>query len=205
MTEAIDGKSVTTSRKLAAVLGRKHDSVLGTIKNNLHQRAFKYGNFTTRDYSSGPSGHGYEFLITRKGLETLAGVMRYNARKRIAEAYDGAWTQCPAKALAAPPAGERPAEEYGEDIVRELAQWIDELRTDLRKTRDTMKMYAEMYEDEKRQRTRNGEMSGYWHDLYEDLLWRVVYGTDGTLDERLAAHREFVKRLSGTATEVKLG
>lgn len=180
------------------MLGRKHDSILGTIKNNLHRRTFKYGNFTTRDYSSGPSGHGYEFLITRKGLEALSGVMRYNAKKRIAEAYAGAWCQpFGVKALPAPAVEEQPEEESGEDTIRELVRWIDELRADLRKTRETMELYAGMYENEKKRRLRNGDMSGYWHDLYEDLLWRVVCGTDGTFDERLAAHREFVKRLSG--------
>lgn len=195
--ECIDGKVVTTSRKLAEVLGRKHDSILGTIKSNLHQRAFKYGNFTTRPYSTG-AAHGYEFLITRKGLNALAAVMRYNAKSRIAEAYDGAWDGdkklLPAPVPVAPAVPEADRED-DRDTIRELAKWIDELRTELRKTRETMRMYAGMYENEKKRRLRNGDMSGYWHDLYEDLIWRVVEGTAGTLDERLAAHRAFRDRI----------
>lgn len=56
--------------------------------------------------------------------------------------------------------------------------------------------YAELYANEERRRIRNGDMSGYWHDLYQDLLWRVVKGTDGTLSERMESHRAFKERIS---------
>lgn len=187
---------MTTSRILARVLGRKHDRVLETIKSNRHQRAFKYGNFITRPYSTG-AAHGYEFLITRKGLDALAGVMHYNAKDRIAEAYAGAWDASPAKR--ALPAAESttpaaPEAEEASETIRELSQWIDELRADLRRARGTAKMYAEMYENEKRRRQRNGNAMGRWHDLYHDLLWRLLYCTDTPLDERLAAHKAFSER-----------
>lgn len=211
--ETIDGKAVTTSRKLAAVLGRKHESVLETIKNNLHQRAFKHGNFTTRDYSSGPSGHGYEFLITRKGLETLAGVMRYNAEKRIAEAYAGAWgagsrrlpspaddapkaLPVPAAAVTAPDGDVTGYTTEQQEYIDWLEGYNEKLGGELRDARGTARMYAAMYRNEKRRRVRNGDASGYWHDLYEDLLWRVVLAEGGVTDERMAAHRAFRDRLN---------
>ena len=86
----LDGRALTTSRKLAKLLGRKHGSILATINANRHQHWFKYGHFAARPYSTGHS-HGYEFLITRKGLDALSGVMRYGARGKIADAYADAW------------------------------------------------------------------------------------------------------------------
>lgn len=68
-----------------------HDSVCDTIRENLGNRAFKYGNFTRRAYSNGNGGHGKEFLITKPGLAALASIMRYEAKKKIAEVYAGAW------------------------------------------------------------------------------------------------------------------
>ena len=207
--EVVDGKAVTTSRILARLLGRKHDSVLDTIKNNLGQRPFKYGNFITRPYSTGHS-HGYEFLITRKGLDALASMLRYNAKERIAEAYAGAWS-VGAKLLPAPVPTPSPVENRvdapvdeptdASDTIRELSQWIDELRADLRRARETAKMYAEMYENEKRRRERNGTAMGHWHDLYHDLLWRLLYDTAVPLGERLAAHKAFSERISVKNTE----
>lgn len=201
---------MTTSRKLAEALGRKHDSVLETIKNNLSQRAFKYGNFTRREYCSGQHGHGYEFLITRKGLEALAAVMRYNARERIAEVYAGAWTAAQKRLpeheqeevhTLALPAGPTTVEaqhaadiEKEDEIIQELSQWVDELRKKLVKARQTMRLYADMYENEKRRRERNGDMSGYWHDLYADLLWRVTK-ENNDLSKALEEHRAFRDRL----------
>lgn len=185
------------------MLGRKHDSVLETIKSNRHQRAFKYGNFITRPYSTG-AAHGYEFLITRKGLDALAGVMRYNAKDRIAEAYAGAWDASPAKR--ALPAAESttpaaPEADEASETIRELARWIDELRADLRKARTTARTYARMYEDEKRQRELGGRTSGLWHDLYEDLLWRLLHEADAPLDDRMAAHRAFRDRISSKSAK----
>ena len=200
LVEVVDGKAVTTSRILARLLGRKHNSVLDTIKNNLGQRPFKYGNFITRPYSTGHS-HGYEFLITRKGLDALASMLRYNAKERIAEAYAGAWS-AGAKLLPAPVPTPSPVENRvdeptdASDTIRELSQWIDELRADLRRARETTKMYAEMYENEKRRRERNGTARGHWHDLYHDLLWRLLYDTAVPLHERLAAHKAFSERIS---------
>lgn len=200
MVEVVDGKAVTTSRILARLLGRKHDSVLDTIKNNLGQRPFKYGNFITRSYSTGHS-HGYEFLITRKGLAALASVMRYNAKDRIAETYAGAWgtsakVALPAvdapKALPAPDAAAVPAVDDG--LTGELASLVDELREELRKSRETLRVYSDMYANEKRRRERNGTAMGHWHDLYHDLLWRLLYDTDTPLDDLLAAHKAFSER-----------
>lgn len=194
LVEIVDGKAVTTSRKLAEVLGRKHDSILETIKSNLHKREFKYGPFTARDYSTGACGHGYEFLITRKGLDALASVMRYNAKERIAQAYEGAWDGD--KKLLPVPASVAAPEACREDVddtIRELVKWIDELRVDLRKARVTAKTYAEMYSGEKAKRCRSENREAYWHDLYEDLMLRVQCVKDA--DEVIDAHVAFKKRL----------
>lgn len=194
LVEVVDGRAVTTSRKLAEVLGRKHDSVLDTIKANLHLRPFKYGNFIRRPYSS-RSGHGYEFMITRKGLDALAGVMRCNAAPRIEEAYAGAWNSVAAKSLPASASG--PTRDGGDDdTVGLLSRWVDELRGDLRRAKNTLEMYVSLYANEETRRRRNGDMAGYWHDLYEDLLWRVVNGTEGTVEERMESHRAFRDRIS---------
>lgn len=91
LVEMVDGKAVTTSRKLAEVLGRKHDSVLDTIRNNLHLRRFKCGCFARRRYYNGPRSHGYEFLITQRGLQALASIMRTKYRKKAVEVYKGVW------------------------------------------------------------------------------------------------------------------
>lgn len=193
LVERVDGKLVTTSRKLAQALGRKHDRILETIRSNRHLRAFKYGNFTTRAYSSGAS-HGYEFLITRKGLDALASVMRYNAKERIAQAYEGAWDGD--KKLLPVPASVAAPEACREDVddtIRELVKWIDELRVDLRKARVTAKTYAEMYSGEKAKRCRSENREAYWHDLYEDLMLRVQCVKDA--DEVIDAHVAFKKRL----------
>ena len=93
LTEIVDGKLVTTSRKLAKLLGRKHDSILDTINSNRHQRWFKYGNFIRRSYSDGQYVHGSEYLITRKGLAALASIMRSGAKDKIQEAYERAWNE----------------------------------------------------------------------------------------------------------------
>ena len=213
--ELVDGKAVTTSRKLAELLGRKHDSVIDTIKSNLHQRAFKYGNFTKRPYSDGPA-HGYEFLITRTGLDALASIMRYSARDCIAEAYATAWNvtpkQIPATAPAVVPAQvaiaqpvasatEEPDEisytPEQQKYIDFLESYNEDLGNQLRKAKEALKTYTDMYEHEKRHKRYSLEMLGYWHDLYEDLMWRVGNGTDGTIDERLAAHEAFKKRILG--------
>ncbi len=202
LIEYVNGKPVTTSRKLAEVLGRKHDSVLETIKSNRYQRAFKYGNFTTRPYSTG-AAHGYEFLITRKGLDALAAVMRYNAKSRIAEAYAGVWDG-DKKLLPAPvppalplePVAPEPGREDARDTIRELVGWIDELRSDLRKARATAQAYAQMYEDEKRRCELGGRASGLWHDLYEDLLWRMSDAAGKDVESLIEAHIKFKKRVT---------
>lgn len=213
----MNDKAVTTSRKLAAVLGRKHDSVLETIKNNLHRRDFKYGNFVSRPYSGRGTSRGYEFLITRKGLGALAAVMRHDAKKRIAEAYAGAWgagsRKLPSPADDAPKALPVPAEVTGAPAetapdgetacapgLRRYVEWLEgyneKLAAGMRGARATTRLYVDMYANEKRRRVRNGDAAGYWHDLYEDLLWRVVLGGEGTPDERLAAHKEFRGKLN---------
>ena len=192
---------------IARVLGRKHDSVIDTIKNNRHQRGFKYGHFAARPYSTGHS-HGYEFLITRKGLDALASVMRYNAKERIAKAYAAAWGSSvqsaviPAdKALPAPIQAQDPDEEL--TYTSEQQKYIDwlegyneELHDGFHKARSTMKLYSELYVTEKNRRKRAESKMSYWHDLYHDLLWRLHYGTDISLDDRLAAHKAFSERIS---------
>ncbi len=214
---------MTTSRILARVLGRKHDSVLDTIKNNLGRRSFKYGNFTMRDYTTGGPGHGYEFVITRKGLAVLASVMRHNAGERIAEAYAGVWggnakllpaptpsvaaetSPVQSTAVVATPAEPLPTEvgradgadtDTNTDTVSELVKWVVELRSDLRKARMTMRTYAEMYENEKSRHERSRRLQGHWQDLYHDLMWRLLHDTDVPLDARMAAHKAFCERMN---------
>ena len=215
LIEIVDGKAVTTSRKLAQLLGRTHHSLLRTINDNKHKRAFKCGHFTRRDWTAEKGGRWYEYLITRRGLEALTDVLRYGARDKIAEAYDGAWCMAP-KALPMPEVAalpfpkttgkvetveavevetRQPEEENQDEIIHELAKWIDELRADVRKTKETLQLYSEMYENEKKRRVRNGDAKGYWHDLYFDLMWNVVHGTDGTLEERLERHRNLAERI----------
>lgn len=212
LVEYIKGKAVTTSRKLAQALGRKHDSILETIKSNRHQRAFKHGNFTTRAYSSGTS-HGYEFLITRKGLATLASVMRYNAKERIAEAYAGAWDASPTKkALPAAEtpalptlAGEPPTYCGTDDEItytpeqQKYIDWLEgyneKLGNDLAKAKATTRMYADMYSDEKAKRCLSEKRVAYWHDLYEDLMLRLTNADNSSLGEKMEAHRAFRKRI----------
>lgn len=204
LVELVDGKAVTTSRKLAELLGRKHDSVRDTINSNLHVRAFKYGNFIKRPYTVGPV-HGYEFLITRSGLEALASIMRYNAKDKIAEAYAGAWG-APVQKLLPLPAPQTEADESEEEVIYtpEQQKYIDflesyneDLGKQLRKAKEALKTYTDMYETEKRRRRYSLEMSGCWHDLYEDLMWRVGNDTGDTIDERLAAHEIFRKKILG--------
>lgn len=248
LVEMVDGKPVTTSRKLAQVMGREHGSVLATINNNLHQRDFKRANFKMRNYTSGRSGHGYEFLITRRGLEKLAGIMRYNAKNRIAEAYKGVW-RINAKALspvsepeqlaALPPVSEpepsanRPltsaspqkclpgleadvaeaadfvedVKEVGEEESGEIqftpeqqkyVDWLEGYNEEavdrMRKSQATMRMYVEMYEDERRGRKLEASRAAYWHDLYEDIMLRLLNA--GNVDELLEKHNAFKKRIS---------
>lgn len=211
-----DGKSVTTSRKLALVLGRKHDSILGTIKDNLHRREFKYGHFTMRDYSDSRHSRGYEYMITRKGLEVLAGLMRYGAKEKIAEAYAGAWSETP-KALppalsqpALPLPEETPAEPVGDDAdcdeisytpeQQKYIDWLEgyneKLGERLRRAKETMRMYAELYSYEKARCLRSGSSAAYWHDLYEDLMLRLNNRDNRPLAEKMEAHRAFRKRIS---------
>lgn len=254
----VDGKAVTTSRKLAQVMGREHGSVLATINNNLHQRDFKRANFKMRNYTSGRSGHGYEFLITRRGLEKLAGIMRYNAKNRIAEAYKGVW-RINAKALppvsepeplaALPPVSEPEPEplaalpqvsepepsaspqkclpgleaevaeaaeaadfvedvkEVGEEESGEIqftpeqqkyVDWLEGFNEEavdrMRKSQATMRMYVEMYEDERRGRKLEASRAAYWHDLYEDIMLRLLNADN--VDELLEKHNAFKKRIS---------
>ena len=212
LVEVADGKAVTTSRKIAKLLGREHGSVLETIKDNLHRREFKYGNFTVRKYSDGRSGHGYEFLITQKGLSVLAGLMRYNAKGKIAEAYKNAWHTAPAaKAL---PAAETPAlpalaGEAATDCstddeipctpkLQKYIDWLEKYNENLcerlRKAKETMRMYEEMYSSEKAKRSQNENRAAYWHDLYEDLMLRAQCLED--TDAVIAAHIAFKKRIS---------
>lgn len=213
LVEVVDEKAVTTSRKIAKLLGREHGSVLETIKDNLHRREFKYGNFTVRKYSDGRSGHGYEFLITQKGLSVLAGLMRYNAKEKIAEAYKNAWHTTPAaKALpaAATPALPALAGEAATDCstddeipctpkLQKYIDWLEKYNENLcerlRKAKETMRMYEEMYSSEKAKRSQNENRAAYWHDLYEDLMLRAQCIED--IDAVIAAHIAFKKRISG--------
>lgn len=193
--EAVDGKAVTTSRKLAQVLGRTHDSVCDTIRENLDSRAFKYGNFTRRAYSGGGKSHGSEFLITRTGLSALAAIMRHGAREKIAAAYAGEWGR-----PSTPPALPRPdsasgEQETQEDTVAFLARWIDELRDELRAVRETQRQYSDMYRAEKERRKEMQSRTGLWADLYQDLMLNVVEGAPDDMDERLKEHKEFRRRL----------
>lgn len=174
--------AVTTSRKLAQVLGRKHSSVLDTIKANMHMRAFKYGHFTTRPYADGATSHGYEFLITRKGLGALAAVMRYNARERIADAYAGAWDTPEGQGRLALPAP-----------VAETHAGNGEK---LREAEATSRMYTELYEREKRLRIEYQKDYGRLSDLYNDLLWRMAAEDGGDTESRLASHRAFRERIT---------
>ena len=57
-----------------------------------------------------------------------------------------------------------------------------------------MRMYTEMYESERRARKRQSDMSGYWHDLYEDLMLRILNLND--TEEMMKAHNAFKKRIS---------
>lgn len=218
LVEVVDGKPVTTSRKLAQLLGREHSNILDTIKRNMHLRDFKYGNFTTRPYSSGTS-HGYEYLITRRGLKVLAMKMRYGAKDIIAEAYAGAWglkskalplaEAVPAvedvKALPAtepepvaepePRAVEPVNDSENGDIMHELVSWVLELKKELKDARNTMKRYAELYEKEKAQGKRRNAVSGYWFDLYDDLRCRLL-NPEIPIKEVIEAHNAFRERLT---------
>lgn len=165
------------------MLGRKHFSVLDTIKSNRHRRAFKYGNFTTRPYRDG-AAHGYEFLITRKGLDALAGVMRHNARERIVEAYAGAWDTPEGQGRLALPAPAPVAETHAGNGEK------------LREAEATSRMYAELYEGEKRLRIEYQKDYGCLSDLYNDLLWRMAAEDGGDTESRLAAHRAFRERIT---------
>lgn len=178
--------------------------MLKVIRRNLCQRAFKYGNFTPREYHIGQFRHGYEFLITRRGLDALAAVMRFNTRERVVKAYADAWDVAP-KSLPAPEPAKaqdavivRPPQESVTDmskVIQTLEGRIIGLSEELGKSRRTLRMYADMYENEKNRRRRNGDMSGYWHDLYSDLIWRVTNDGDN-LSEQLEAHRSFRNRLN---------
>ena len=185
LVEVVDGKAVTTSRKLAEVLGRKHDSILETIKSNLHKREFKYGHFTARDYSTGACGHGYEFLITRKGLDALASVMRRNAREKLSEAYAVAWGAAPNV-----PAVHDPRDE----TIRRMAAQIADLQATLEGTRHDLRMWGGMYEAERRARRRDLEVAGRYYDYYEDLLKRVL--RRDPLERICPEHQAFRKRIT---------
>lgn len=240
LAEIVNGKAVTTSRKLAAVLGREHSDVLRTIRNNLGNRRLHHYQFTSRDYRTDASGRGYEFLITRKGLDALAGVMRYGAKDKIKEAYKGAW---PSKATATtlglpmpepleaeeekpepgvtalpmlpmpedieeatkPAQAETASDESDEEIAytpkqQKYIDWLEgynEVLVDrLNKTKAAKELYADLYENEKKRRLRNGEAMGYWHDLYEDLMFRLLGKDDSPLAEKMEAHATFRKRIS---------
>lgn len=225
LVEIVDGKAVTTSRKLAQVLGRDHHTVVDTIKANLLKPAFKRGNFIKTIYSVGMS-RGYEYLITRRGLDVLASVMRAGASDRIAEAYKGTFARAlegrdneslPAHAVQQElplqpvqpevPVNELPVTEFTgrkksyDEVVRELAAWVVELRaeldkahSDLKAARSTMKDYAEMYAEEKQRRKDIEVRRGLLSDVYRDLKGRVEFG-QGSLQERLEAHKQFKSRI----------
>ncbi len=201
LVEAVEGKAVTTSRKLAQVLGRDHSSILDTIKNNQHRREFKYGHFTTRDYVSGLTGHGYEFLITRKGLDALASVMRYGAKDKIEQAYEGAWGTPKALVPAdsdIPVTDAEEVEYLTENTLRRierLEQCVDNLAAMNKQAYDRVAMYDGLYQEEKEDREKAERDTGVWYDLYADLMWRVVKGTDGTPEKRMERHRAFKDRL----------
>lgn len=201
LVEAVAGKAVTTSRKLAQVLGRDHSSILDTIKNNQHRREFKYGHFTTRDYVSGLTGHGYEFLITRRGLDALASVMRYGARDKIEQAYDGAWDTPKAVVPAGrdiPVACAEEVEYLTENTLRRierLEQCVDNLAAMNKRAYDRVSMYDGLYQEEKEAKEKAERDKGVWYDLYADLMWRVVKGTDGTPEKRMERHQAFKDRL----------
>lgn len=217
LTEIVDGRAVTTSRKLAAVLGRKHHSVLRTINQNLHRREFKYGHFIRRKYTSGRCGHGPEYLITRKGLSALAEAMRGGAAEKIAEAYAGAWgkTALSDRAIPSPapeqlrlPLGAESVQpesnvttegnagdsEYDE-LVNLLAHRLGALAKELAASRATQRTYSELYEREKRMRQEAAADKGMWADLYTDLLYNVAESDRGSLDERLEAHKNFRNKM----------
>ncbi len=201
LVEAVAGKAVTTSRKLAQVLGRDHSSILDTIKNNQHRREFKYGHFTTRDYVSGLTGHGYEFLITRRGLDALASVMRYGAKDKIEQAYDGAWDTPKAvvpAGRAIPVACAEEVEYLTENTLRRierLEQCVDNLAAMNKQAYDRVSMYDGLYQEEKEAKEKAERDKGVWYDLYADLMWRVVKGTDGTPEKRMERHQAFKDRL----------
>lgn len=204
----VDGKAVTTSRKIAQVLGRRHRNVLDTIKRNAGNPAFKYGNLSKRSYSVGTGGRWDEFLLTRRALDSLAGLMRRNAKVILAEAYADAWGAKPSQQLLLVPAEPEPKQavtdvealpeqaeqDDSEDQTRTLAKWVDELLDELRKTKDTLQYWAEEYADQKRRAKRNADESAYWHDLYEDIMLRLLSDKDvgGIVD----AHLAFKKRIS---------
>lgn len=209
LTEVVDNKCVTTSRKLAAVLGRTHDSVCDTIRENLDKRAFKYGNFIRRKYNTG-SSHGSEFLITKTGLQALAAIMRNGAKEKIAEAYQGKWGNAARLTPALLPLahGDEPAALATEtqedpDNTHELAEWIDDLRRDLRKARNTQQLYSEMYEAEKHKRMAAMDTAGYWQGLYDDLLWRLLDDTGSPADEKIKQHAAFRDKMKSARHSVK--
>ncbi len=213
LTEIVEGKPVTTSRKLARILGRKHRSLTRTIGDNLHSRAFKYGHFTRRAYTSGMYGHGYEYLITQKGLDALMGVMRYGAKDTIKKAYKGAWgmahkalPQPEVVALPFPEANDtvetvglllrQPEAENQNDATHELAKWIDDLRYELRMARDTQRRYSEMFETERRRRIDAMDKAGRLQDLYNDLLWSMLDNNGDSSDEKIKRHLKFREKIT---------
>lgn len=209
LTGIVDNRCVTTSRKLAAALGRTHDSVCDTIRENLDKRAFKYGNFIRRKYNTG-SSHGSEFLITKTGLQALAAIMRKGAREKIAEAYQGKWGNAARLTPALLPLahGDEPAALATEtqedpDNTHELAEWIDDLRRDLRKARNTQQLYSEMYEAEKHKRMAAMDTAGYWQGLYDDLLWRLLDDTGSPADEKIKQHAAFRDKMKSARHSVK--
>ena len=263
LVEMVDGKAVTTSRKLAQILGRAHDSVIRTIKGNLYRKAFRYGNFVKRGRSDLGGGNSYEFLITQRGLQALASLMRIKYREQIAEAYKGAW-RINAKALspvsepellaALPPVSEpepsanqpltsaspqkclpgleaevAEVSDFVEDVkeveVADVADFVEDVKDveaeesgeiqytpeqqkyvdwlegfneeavdRMRKSQATMRMYVEMYEDERRGRKLEASRAAYWHDLYEDIMLRLLNADN--VDELLEKHNAFKKRIS---------
>ena len=193
LVELVDNRKVTTSRKLARLLGRKHDSILDTINANRYQRWFKYGNFTRRAYSEGQYVHGSEYLITRTGLAGLASIMRSGAKEKIKDAYDRAWDEgkklLPASVTAVSPENDQ---DMDSEMIHGLAKWIDELRADLRETKNTMRLYSELYAEEKKRRESTASRYGYMSDLYSDLMLRVSCIVNGAeMQEELKKHLAF--------------
>lgn len=133
--------------------------------------------------------------------------MRYNAKERIAQAYEGAWDSSirgavlpAAKALPAPIQTQDQGEEltYTSDqqkYINWLEGYNEELGSRLHKAKNTMKLYSELYTAEKSRRERAESTVSYWHDLYEDIMLRMESTGDNTISHMLEAHHTFRSRL----------